>query len=357
MAKIIAVGKGLSKYNVVISKNAITQKNLMAGLKAKNKILVITDSGIPKSFISDLKNILKKSKKKIYVYEIKEGEKSKSFSTYSKILSKLADLKFDRSDALIAFGGGVVGDIAGFCAATFLRGIDFIQIPTTLLSQVDSSVGGKTAINIEQGKNLVGAFYNPRLVLISTKYLETLSDDEYKSGLGEVAKYAFIGNKKLYKYMQENSDLIKLKKPQALETIIEESIKSKAKIVTADEKEKGLRAILNFGHTFGHAIEAYKKYKGITHGAAVTLGMVIAAKISLYEGHIKSHQLDDLVNLLESLELKTDCSKYSYENLKNYILNDKKVSKGKLNLVLINEKGIAFKTDKYNTKNLKKALS
>ena len=157
--------------------------------------------------------------------------------------------------------------------------------------------------------------------------------------------------------MQENSNLIKLKTPQALETIIEESIKSKAKIVTADEKEKGLRAILNFGHTFGHAIEAYKKYKGITHGAAVTLGMVIAAKISLYEGHIKSYQLDDLVNLLESLELETDYTNYSYANLKNYILNDKKVSKGKLNLVLINEKGIAFKTDKYNSKNLKKALS
>ena len=280
MAKIISVGKGLSKYNVIISKNAVTHKNVMVGLKDKNKILVVTDSGIPKSFITDLKKILK-NKKKIYVYEINKGEKSKSFSTYTKILSKLADLRFDRSDALVAFGGGVVGDITGFCAATYLRGIDFIQIPTTLLSQVDSSVGGKTAINIAQGKNLIGAFYNPRLVLISTKYLETLSDDEYKSGLGEVAKYAFIGNKKLYKYMQENSYLIKLRKPQALETIIEESIKSKAKIVTADEKEKGLRAILNFGHTFGHAIEAFKKYKGITHGAAVTLGMVIAAKISL----------------------------------------------------------------------------
>ena len=198
MAKIISVGKGLSKYNVIISKNAVTHKNVMVGLKDKNKILVITDSGIPKSFITDLKKILK-NKKKIYVYEINKGEKSKSFSTYTKILSKLADLRFDRSDALVAFGGGVVGDITGFCAATYLRGIDFIQIPTTLLSQVDSSVGGKTAINIAQGKNLIGAFYNPRLVLISTKYLETLSDDEYKSGLGEVAKYAFIGNKKLYK--------------------------------------------------------------------------------------------------------------------------------------------------------------
>ena len=138
-----------------------------------------------------------------------KGEKSKSFSTYTKILSKLADLQFDRSDALVAFGGGVVGDITGFCAATYLRGIDFIQIPTTLLSQVDSSVGGKTAINIEQGKNLVGAFYNPRLVLISTKYLETLSDDEYKSGLGEVAKYAFIGNKKLCE-LKKNMRLSKI---------------------------------------------------------------------------------------------------------------------------------------------------
>ena len=132
MAKIISVGKGLSKYNVVIYKNALTQKNLLTGLKARNKILLVTDSGIPKTFINDLKNILK-GKKKIYVYEIKKGEKSKSFLTYSKILSKLADLKFDRSDALIAFGGGVVGDITGFCAATYLRGIDFIQIPTTLL--------------------------------------------------------------------------------------------------------------------------------------------------------------------------------------------------------------------------------
>ena len=177
MAKIISVGKGSSKYNVVISKNATTQKNLLSELNSKNKVLVVTDTGIPKSFIKDLKNIFK-GKKKIYIYEVKKGEKSKSFSTYTKILFRLADLKFDRSDALIAFGGGVVGDITGFCAATYLRGIDFIQIPTTLLSQVDSSVGGKTAINIAQGKNLIGAFYNPRLVLISTRYLETLSNDE-----------------------------------------------------------------------------------------------------------------------------------------------------------------------------------
>ena len=355
MAKIISVGKGHSKYNVIISKNALTKKNLIPSLKNKNKILVVTDSGIPKKYIKDLKDILKGSKK-VYIYTIEKGEKSKSFSKYSKILEKLADLKFDRSDAMIAFGGGMIGDITGFCAATYLRGIDFIQIPTTLLAQVDSSVGGKTAINIKQGKNLVGSFYNPIQVLISTKYLESLPDHEYKSGMGEVVKYALIGNKKLNNYMQLNSDAIKKKRLNALEHIIEESIKSKAKIVTSDEKEKGIRAILNFGHTFGHAIEAFEKYKGITHGAAVTLGMIIAGKISFYEGHIRSHQLDNMINLIESLGLNTNYSKYKFNDLKKYILNDKKVSEGKLNLILINQSGSAFITNKYNSRNLKKAF-
>lgn len=249
MAKIVSVGKGTSRYDVIIARNAMNKKNLLSHLNNKNKVLIITDSGIPKKYIKELKIIL--NKKKVYLHVINEGEKSKSFSTYKDILEKLADLKFDRSDCMIAFGGGVVGDITGFCAASYLRGIDFIQIPTTLLAQVDSSVGGKTAINIKQGKNLVGAFYNPTLVLISTKYLETLSEKEYKSGLGEVTKYALIGNKKLYKFMQINAEKIKLKKLNALENIIEESVKSKAKIVTSDEKEKGIRAILNFGHTFG----------------------------------------------------------------------------------------------------------
>src|SRR6056300_677412 len=356
MAKIVSTGKGPSKYDVIIAKNAVNKKNLLAHLKDKNKVLIITDSGIPKKYVKELKLVLK-SKKNIYLHIIDEGEKSKSFNTYKNILEKLADLKFDRSDCLIALGGGVVGDMTGFCAATYLRGIDFIQIPTTLLAQVDSSVGGKTAINIKQGKNLIGSFYNPTLVLISTQFLETLSDEEYKSGLGEVTKYAFIGNSKLYKFIQINAEKIKSKKLNVLEEIIEESIKTKSKIVTNDEKENGIRAILNFGHTFGHAIEAHNKYKGLSHGAAVTLGMVIAAKISFFEGHIKSYQLDDMINLIESLDLKIDYSKYSFNDLSGYILNDKKVSQGKLNLILINEKGQAFKTKKYNLNSLRKAFN
>ena len=354
MAKIVSVGRGPTKYDVIIAKNALNKKNLSTRLRNTSKVLIVTDSGIPKKYIKELKVIL--DKQKVHLHTIKEGEKSKSFNTYTNILEKLADLKFDRSDCMIALGGGVVGDITGFCAASYLRGISFIQIPTTLLAQVDSSVGGKTAINIKQGKNLVGAFYNPSLVLISTKYLETLSKDNYKSGLGEITKYALIGNKRLYKFMQLNAEKIKLKKLSVLEEIIEESVKTKAKIVTSDEKEKGLRAILNFGHTFGHAIEAHSKYKGISHGAAVTLGMVIAAKISFYEGYIRAYQLDDMINLIESLGLNIDYSKYSYNDLKGYVLNDKKVSKGKLNLILINNKGKAFKTDQYKINNLRKAF-
>jgi 3-dehydroquinate synthase len=354
MAKIVSVGRGPTKYDVIIAKNALNKKNLSTRLRNTSKVLIVTDSGIPKKYIKELKVIL--DKQKVHLHTIKEGEKSKSFNTYTNILEKLADLKFDRSDCMIALGGGVVGDITGFCAASYLRGISFIQIPTTLLAQVDSSVGGKTAINIKQGKNLVGAFYNPSLVLISTKYLETLSKDNYKSGLGEITKYALIGNKRLYKFMQLNAEKIKLKKLSVLEEIIEESVKTKAKIVTSDEKEKGLRAILNFGHTFGHAIEAHSKYKGISHGAAVTLGMVIAAKISFYEGYIRAYQLDDMINLIESLGLNIDYSKYSYNDLKGYVLNDKKVSKGKLNLILINNKGKAFKTDQYKIDTLRKAF-
>ena len=273
------------------------------------------------------------------------------------MIDKLFELNFDRSDVLIAFGGGGVGDITGCSASTFLRGIKYIQIPTTLLAQVDSSVGGKTAINVPQGKNLVGAFYNPSLVLISTDFLSTLSESEYKSGLGEVIKYAFIGNKKLKNIIEKNPEKIIKREGSILQTIIEESIKTKSKIVTKDEKESGIRAILNFGHTFGHAIEAKNNYKNITHGAAITLGMIIASKISFFEGHISKYQLDNIINMVSSLDLDINHEKYKYSDLKKFMSTDKKVSDGRLNLILINKKFEAFKTAKFNYKNISKALS
>jgi len=349
----ISAGKGQSRYDIHISKN-ISKSVLNKHLGNKNKVLIITDNGVPKKHLRELKNTI--NNKNIAIFTLNKGEKSKSFSSYKKILNKLLELKFDRSDFIIAIGGGVVGDIAGFSAATYLRGIRYIQIPTTLLAQVDSSVGGKTAINVIQGKNLVGAFYNPSLVLISTSFLGTLSKEEYKSGLGEVVKYALIGNKKLKNIIEKNSQDIINRDESVLKIIIEESIKTKSKIVTEDEKESGIRAILNFGHTFGHAIEAHNNYKNITHGAAITLGMVIASKLSFFEGHINNYQLDNIVNLIDSLGLNTDHSKYKYSQLKQYFLSDKKIKDGKLNLILIDKNFNAFITSKFNNKNISKAF-
>jgi len=351
---IISAGKKDSKYDIFICGESIPKVKLNEHLNVKNKILIITDHGVPGKHVKKLKSLIKNQN--IYIYKVKAGEKSKSFKSYQSIINKLFELKFDRTDTIIAFGGGVIGDLTGFCAATFLRGIKYIQIPTTLLSQVDSSVGGKTAINVPQGKNLVGSFYNPSFVLISTGFLKTLPENEYQSGLGEIVKYALIGNKKLKKIIQDNYKSIIKRNGKVLELIIEESIKTKSKIVTQDEKENGIRAILNFGHTFGHAIEAFSNYKKITHGAAITLGMVIAAKVSFYEGHIKESKLREAINLIRLLGLDINHHKYKYVDLKQYIKTDKKVSEGKLNLILIDNKFNAFKTSKFNSRNIVKAM-
>ena len=355
MAKSILVGKKPTNYEVEILDKPISKRNISLAIKPYNKILIVSDDGIPKKYLLEIKKLISNSKK-VHVYILPAGEKSKSLKSFNLILENLASLKFDRTDCLVALGGGMVGDITGFVASAYLRGIDFIQIPTTLLSQVDSSVGGKTAINIAQGKNLVGAFYNPKKVLISLDYLKTLSDKEYKSGLGEVIKYAFILNKKLHKILKSNTELVLSRNLKILEEVIYESIKTKAKIVTQDEKENGVRALLNFGHTFGHAIEAKNSYKGISHGEAVVLGMVIASEISYLENYINEKDLDEIKYLITSLELNADFKKYTYAELKPYLMNDKKVSKGKLNLILLDKVGNAFKTNQFNNLNLSKAF-
>ena len=354
MTTIIA-GKGSSKYQIHIKGKNFSKTIFNKDIGKNNKVLIITDSGVPKKHIRKIKDII--TCKKVNVLTLNQGEKSKSFASFQKIMNMLFNMNFDRSDSLIALGGGVVGDITGFCAATYLRGINYIQVPTTLLAQVDSSVGGKTAINVPQGKNLIGSFYNPKFVLISTDFLKTLPQEQYESGLGEVIKYAFIGNKKLKKIIEDNAKKIIERNEKILKTIIEESIKTKSKIVTKDEKENGIRAILNFGHTFGHAIEAHHGYKKITHGAAITMGMVIAAKVSLFEGHIKDQQLENIISVIKSLGLKADHKKYKYSDLKKYMKIDKKVSDGQLNLILIDKNFNAFKTSNFNNKNIIKALN
>ena len=237
-----------------------------------------------------------------------------------------------------------------------MRGIDYIQIPTTLLSQVDSSVGGKTAINIESGKNLVGAFKNPKLVLISSTFLRTLPDREFRAGIAEVIKYGLIYNKRIFNIFEKESKLILKRNQRIIEKLIHESVKTKAKIVTEDEKELGIRAILNFGHTYGHAIEAKNNYKSILHGEAVAMGMRMASKMSMLEGHINETAYKKIINVFEMLGLSENIAN-NYSDLKKFIMNDKKVKSGKINLILLKGIGLSFQTQKFNIENFKKSFS
>jgi 3-dehydroquinate synthase len=355
MAKELFAGQRKNKYKILISKEAISRKNIAPLLKEHKKTLIISDDGVPQKIVKKVTAACKPSTK-VFEIILQQGEKAKSIQNFQKILNFLVESNFDRTDLIIAVGGGVVGDISGYVASSYLRGIPFIQIPTTLLAQVDSSVGGKTAINISAGKNLVGAFYNPKGVIIDTSVLKTLSNREFKAGLAEVIKYALIKNKSLFSLLKRHPKEILLMHHKIIEEIIFASIHTKAQIVTQDEKENGIRAILNFGHTFGHAIEAHGKYKKILHGEAVAKGMKIASKISYLESLISEKDHKKVIALLEMFEFDLSLNQYNYEELKPYILRDKKIKAGRLNLVLLNQLSNATVTSAFDTKNLKKAM-
>tara|TARA_B100000287_G_scaffold427670_1_gene477694 strand:- start:1537 stop:2610 length:1074 start_codon:yes stop_codon:yes gene_type:complete len=355
MAKELSAGQHNNKYKIIIGRDTISKKNLAPLLKQHNKVLIVSDNGVPAKITKKVTGICKKSIK-VFSFILSQGEKSKSLQNFQRILNFLAKNNFDRTDVIIALGGGVIGDISGYVASSYLRGIEFIQIPTTLLSQVDSSVGGKTAINISAGKNLVGAFYNPKGVIIDTIALESLPKREFKSGLAEVIKYALIKNKSLYSFLKDNPKKILSMNHKIIEEMIFQSIQTKAKIVIKDEKENGIRAILNFGHTFGHAIEAHGKYKKILHGEAVAKGMIIACKISYLEELISEKDLIDAKCLLEMYEFDLSLTQYKYNDLKPFIYRDKKIKSGKLNLVLLNRLSNAIVTDSFDASNLKKGL-
>ena len=355
MAKELFAGQGKNKYKIVISKEAISTKNIAPLLKVHKKTLIISDDGVPKKIVKKVTAVIKPSTR-VYRIILQHGEKAKSIQNFQKILNFLADNNFDRTDLIIAIGGGVVGDISGYVASSYLRGIQFIQIPTTLLAQVDSSVGGKTAINISAGKNLVGAFYNPKGVIIDTSVLRTLPYREFKAGLAEVIKYALIKNKSLFSLLEKHVKEILLMDHKIIEEIIFASIQTKTQIVTKDEKEDGIRAILNFGHTFGHAIEAYGKYKKILHGEAVAKGMKIASRISFLENLLSEKEYKKAIALLEIFEFDLSLNQYNYEELKPYIYRDKKIKAGKLNLVLLTRLSNAVITSSFDTKNIKKGM-
>ncbi|MEI7475042.1 MAG: 3-dehydroquinate synthase [bacterium] len=277
------------------------------------------------------------------VFIMGDGEEHKSFETFEAILSKAIELKFERKDAFIALGGGVVGDITGYAAASYLRGVDFIQVPTTLLAQVDSSVGGKVAVNHKLGKNLIGAFYQPKFVYTDLKTLTTLSVEDFKTGLAEVLKYGFIEescglqeeNLNLIEFLQNNCENIYNLEPATMETLVEYCCKLKASVVNQDEKETGLRAILNFGHTIGHSIEKCTGYKAFTHGQAVAMGMVGIIEIAKERGLIDSKYYEQGLKLIKDYGLNYKLPEnLSSEQLADAMTLDKKVESGKIRFVV-----------------------
>ncbi len=270
---------------------------------------------------------------------IPDGETAKNLREAEKLYTRAIEIGLDRKSAIIALGGGVVGDLAGFVAATFMRGIDLIQIPTTLLAQVDSSVGGKTAVNHALGKNLIGAFHQPRAVFIDLKFLETLPEREIKSGLGEVVKYGVISDEKFFTYLENNAEKILQRDLKTLAHVVKRSCEIKADVVSADEKESGLRRILNFGHTMAHAIEEETHYKKYRHGEAVAVGMIAAAQISLELGKTSAENVTRLENLIKKFGMITTCAGLDADKLYNVTFRDKKTVGGVVNWVLMKNFG------------------
>ncbi len=286
-----------------------------------------------------------------------DGEKFKTIESMARIYDWLLKEGFDRKSFVVALGGGVIGDMAGFAAATFMRGIDFVQVPTTLLAQVDSSVGGKTGVNRPLGKNMVGAFHQPRLVLADVDTLNTLPKEEFVSGLAEVVKYGVIRDAEFFSWLEDNAEAVLEMKPKALAHLIKTSCEIKAEVVGADEREGGLRAILNFGHTVGHAVESLTDYTGYRHGDAVAIGMAAAARLAHAQGLCGPEVPERLMALLSRFGLPTEFPKnLDPDSVLKSIGHDKKAENGRVKFVLPERIGKVVITKEWGDEKLTGAL-
>lgn len=286
-----------------------------------------------------------------------DGERYKTLTTCERVYDSLVGGRFDRSSTIIALGGGVIGDLAGFCAATYQRGIDFVQIPTTLLAQVDSSVGGKTGVNHPQGKNMIGAFHQPRAVIADTCLLGTLPERELAAGLAEVVKYGLIRDPELFAWLEANADRLIRRDAEALTHAVAESCRNKAEVVAADEREAGSRALLNLGHTFGHAIETHTNYTTWLHGEAVATGMCMAARLSVAMGWLDEDDQQRIETLLSRFGLPLNPPEIPAPRFMDIMSVDKKNQNGRIRLVLLNGIGEAVVTSEFDPDALQRILA
>lgn len=311
-------------------------KGITKLLKSKsnsNTVAIITDKNVDKYYFNELNEILTNSDFKVLKYAIEPGEQSKNIEVVKDIYSFLIENKFDRNSRIIALGGGVTGDIAGFVASTFLRGVDFIQIPTSLLAQVDSSVGGKVGIDFNGMKNIIGAFYHPKFVYINVNTLKTLPEREIKSGLAEVVKHGMIKDSELFEYVEHNVDKIYNSHEDIMKHITKINCIIKGSIVNEDEKENGIRAILNFGHTIGHAIESVYEFK-LSHGECVSLGMIGAIRIAKEYKLVDEIFENKIVDSFKKFKLPTGLTTLDTDKVMEMIMYDKKIKNNDIYFIL-----------------------
>jgi 3-dehydroquinate synthase len=348
-------------YPIIIGSNIIKDLNIYFNKNLINfdKCLLVIDKKVPNKMISKISKSL--MKKKISKFLFVANEKNKNLNNVNKILQILLTKNFSRHDCVITIGGGITGDVGAFAASLYKRGLQFINLPTTLLSQVDSSIGGKTGVNTKEGKNLIGSFYQPKIVISDIEFLKSLPRREIICGYGEILKHSLILNKSFYKYLDINATKVMKLKTPFIEKTIFESCKIKKTIVEKDEKEKGIRKTLNFGHTFAHAYEATLSYsKKLNHGEAVILGIVTALKFSLKANLIKTREYQSIMEHIFKMKLPSNIRNYftskNLNSILSFMIKDKKNTSKKINLILLKKIGLTAINNHYDVSRIKKFL-
>ncbi|NNH78458.1 3-dehydroquinate synthase [Acinetobacter sp. ANC 5380] len=346
---------GDRRYPIFIGSDLNPQSLLEPYIKAK-QVMIVTNTTVAPLYLEHYMTAIEALGKTVATCILPDGEKYKNIEHLNLIFDALLEAGFNRDATVLALGGGVIGDMAGFASACFQRGVYFIQVPTTLLSQVDSSVGGKTGINHPLGKNMIGAFQQPQVVLADMAQLSTLPDRELSAGLAEVIKYALLGDLDFLVWLEENMDGLVGRDSALLAEAVYRSCAHKARIVANDEKEQGERALLNLGHTFGHAIESYLGYGVWLHGEAVATGMVMAADLSQRMGWISAEDLERTKKIIQRAQLPVKCPAIPLDEFLAYMAHDKKVLNGQLRLVLLKSLGQAVITRGFDVELMKQAI-
>jgi 3-dehydroquinate synthase len=353
----IKVNLSQRSYPVYIGEDLARVGKVAADFHLGKKVFLVSDDQVYELYGEKVRTSLQEAGFCVSLTKVPPGEIHKSLSQAIKLYEACVESKLDRDSTIIGLGGGVVGDLAGFVASTYLRGVDFVLLPTTLLAQVDSSIGGKVGVDLPQGKNLVGSFYQPRFVYADLTVLKTLSWQQVKEGLAEVVKYGMIKDAEFFGWVEKNLERIKALDLEAIDFAVRRSVEIKAKVVETDERElKGKRQILNFGHTIGHAVEASSGYKSYTHGEAVALGMIGAARIAERMGYFPSPMVERLNHLLEAIGLPTRIEGVDENKIWETLQLDKKVRRGRLHFVLPRKMGEVFLTAEIPPNLIKKTL-